>query len=454
MRNVLMHKNKNNVDMLSGPLVGKIIAFAMPIAITSVLQQLFNAADIIVCGKFVGNVALAAVGANAHILNLFVGSFLGLSAGANVLIANYIGAGKIKKIHNVVETSMTFAILFGLTLMILGLLFSKNLLLFLGTPDDIIEPASLYLRILFVGMPFIVVYNFGAAILRSIGDTKRPLILLTITGILNVCLNIFFVVVLKMGVEGVAIATAVSNSISSIAVVVLLIKETSDVKYNIREFIIVKDSFIKIMRIGIPSAIQGMVFSISNLCIQSAINALGTKTIAANTAAFNIECFPYFLLSAFSAACLTFMSQNYGAEKYDRCKIVLKDCLILSTVFSGIVILFIGLFRRQVLSLFTNDKEVIDIAHIRLYIVCMPNFISSIYEILSAGIRVLKHPMLSAIIIMIGSVVFRFIWVLLIVPYNRTYEMILLVYPISWILINVIITIAYIKISKKMLQST
>ena len=451
MRSAVINKSKNSVDMLSGPLVGKLIVFAMPIALTGILQQLFNSADVVICGRFVGNVALAAVGANSHIVNLFVGSFIGLSIGANVLIANYIGAGKIQKIHNVVTTSMTFAVLFGLTLMFIGLIFAKSLLSFLGTPDEIIEPATLYLKILFIGIPFIVVYNFGTAILRSIGDTRRPLIILSITGLLNVVLNVFFVVAFKMGVEGVAIATVIANSISAIVVVFLLTRETSDVKYNIGEFMIVKDSLLKIMVIGIPSAIQGMVFSISNLCVQTAVNSLGTKTIAANTAAFNIESFPYFLLSAFASACLTFMSQNFGAENYDRCRVIVKDCLILAIAFSGSLILIIGMFPRQVLSLFTKDVEVIGIALYRIYIVCIPNWISSVYEILSAGIRVLKHPMISAVIIMLGTVVFRFIWVLLVFPLNRTYAMLLYVYPLSWIIINVIITIAYLRISKAML---
>ena len=452
MRNVFIRKHERTVDMLNGPMLGKIIAFAMPIAITSVLQQLFNSADIVVCGKFVGNVALAAVGANFQIINLFINAFLGLSVGANVMIANYIGAGKTHKIYNVVHTAMTFAIVFGLALMVLGLFFARNILIFLGTPDDILIPSTLYLKIIFIGMPFMVIYNFGAAILRSIGDTKRPLILLTITGMLNVLLNIFFVVVFKMGVEGVAIATVTANAISSITIVIFLVREKSVVKYDFGKFMIVKDSLAKIMRIGIPSAIQGMVFSISNLCVQSAINSLGTSVIAANTAAFNLECFPYFMINAFSSACLTFMSQNYGAEKFDRCRTALKDCLILSVVFSGTLVLLIVIFARNLLSLFTNDQAVIDIAMRRIYIVCAPNWISSFYEVLSAGLRVLKHPMLSAVMIMIGTVVFRFIWIFTVFPLFKTLESILVVYPISWIIIIIPMTIAYIKISNKMLR--
>ena len=452
MRSIVIHKNENKIDMLNGPLFSKLIAFAMPIAITSALQQLFNAADIVVCGRFVGHTALAAVGANSHVINLFINSFLGLSVGANVMIANYIGAGKIQKIYNVVHTAMTFAIVFGLCIAVLGLFFSRNILIFLGTPDDILIPATLYLRIVLIGMPFMVVYNFGAAILRSIGDTKRPLILLTITGVLNVILNIIFVVIFRFGVEGVALATTISSSISSIAVVIFLVREKSVVKYTFGKFLIVKDSLYKILIIGIPSAIQSMGFSISNLCVQSAINSLGTKTIAASTAAFTLECFPYFMMSAFGSACLTFMSQNYGAGKYDRCKLVLKDCLILANVFSILVIIIIGINSRALLSLFTNDAEVIDIALERVYYVCYLNWIASLYEILSAGLRVLRHPVLSAVFITIGTVVFRFIWVLTVFPRYNTLFVILIAYPISWIIINIPMLIAYLKISKTMLN--
>ncbi len=453
MRHIAIHNNSKSIDMLNGPLLTKLVFFAMPIALTSVLQQLFNSADIVVCGRFVGSVALAAVGANAQIINLFINSFLGLSVGANVMIANYIGAGKTHKIYNVVHTAMTFAIIFGLLIAVLGLFFSRSLLVFLGTPEEILEPSTLYLKIVFIGMPFAVIYNFGAAILRSIGDTKRPLILLTITGVLNVVLNIFFVVICKMGVEGVAIATSISTAVSSISVVVLLVKEKSLVKYDFGKFLIVKDSLFKIMRIGIPSAIQGIVFSISNLCVQSAINSLGTKTIAASTAAFNLECFPYFMISAFSAACLTFMSQNYGALKFDRCRLVLRECLALSLFFSGLLIALMVIYARVLLGLYTNDPEVIEIAMSRMYIVCLPNLISSFYEILSAGLRVLKHPMLSAIIIVVGTVVFRFIWILTVFPYHRSFETILYAYPISWIIINVLMVIAYVRVSNKMLKA-
>ena len=347
---------------------------------------------------------------------------------------------------------MTFAVIFGLVLMTLGLFFSRNILIFLGTPEEILVPSILYLRIIFIGMPFMVIYNFGAAILRSIGDTKRPLILLAITGVLNVILNIFFVVAFKMGVAGVALATIISSAISAIAVVVILTKEKNDVRYYPSKFMIVKDSLYKIMIIGIPSAVQGVVFSISNLCVQTAINSLGTKTIAASTAAFNLECFPYFMISAFASACLTFMSQNYGAEKFDRSRAVVKDCLILSVISSGIIIGLIVAFAKQFLGLYTTDAEVIEIAMTRIMTVCSLNWISSFYEVLSAALRVMRHPILPAVMVLIGTVVFRFIWILTVFPYFKTFFMIVVAYPISWMIINIPMTIAYFRVSKEELR--
>lgn len=447
-----MSKSNSKIDMLDGPLALKILMFAMPIAITSSLQQLFNAADIIVCGKFVGSVALAAVGANSQILNLFITAFLGLAVGSNVMIANYIGAGKNEKIYNVVHTSMTFSIVFGLLFMVIGLCFSKKVLLFLGTPDEILIPATLYLRVLFVAMPFLITYNFGAAILRSIGDTKRSLIILTMTGVLNLVLNVIFVVFFQMGVAGVAIATAISNAVSCIVVVVLLAKEQSVVHYDIKKWIIVPDALLKVLRIGIPCAISGMVFSISNLCIQSAINSLGTKTIAANTAALNVESFTFYITTAFSQACLTFMSQNFGAEKFDRCKIIVRDCILLGMIICGTLIVFLEIFANQFLSIFTNDIEVINVAIVRLRIVTALAFIQPIYEVHGSALRVLKHPYIQTVAVIFGIVVFRLIWILTIFPNYSTFQTVCVVYPISWSILIVFMFIAYMIVSRKMLR--
>ena len=438
------------MDILNGSIIQNIILFAIPIFLTSSFQQLFNAADIIVCGKFVGSVALAAVGANTQIINLFLNSFIGLSIGANVMIANYIGAGKKQKIYNVVHTAMTFACIFGALLMIIGLFCSRNILILLGTPDEVLIPATVYLQIIFIATPFIVVYNFGAAILRSIGDTKRPLIILTITGILNLIMNIIFVVVFGLGVMGVAMATAISNVINAVVVVILLIKEKSDIRYNIKKWIIVPDSLMKIMKIGIPSAISGMVFSVSNLCVQSAINSLGTKTIAANTAALNIESFTFFVTTSFSQACITILSQNYGAKQYNRCKKIVRACIVLGVLFCGLVVMTIAIFMNQFLFIFTNDLEVIEIARTRLMIVTAPSFIQPIYETHGSALRVLRHPYIQTVAVIFGIIVFRLLWIFTIFRIYPTYETVCIVYPISWMILIVFMFIAYRIISKKM----
>lgn len=446
-------KIEKSYNLLEGPLVPAIMMFAIPMILTSSLQQLFNAADIVVCGKFVGSIALAAVGANSQIVNLFVNSFLGLSVGTNVMIANYIGAGKKEKIHNVVQTSMTFAYIFGIALMIIGLMISRNILMFLGTPEEILVPATTYLRILFIGIPFVVVYNFGAAVLRSIGDTKRPLFILFLTGILNIVLNVIFVVKFKLGVTGVAIATAVSNAVSSIVVVILLIQERSEVRYNLKELIIVKDSLIKIMRIGIPSAISGMVFSISNLCVQSAINSLGTNTIAANTAALNIESFPIYVSNSFSQACITILSQNFGAEKFDRCKKIVNLCILLGMSICLVLSVLIKTFDFLVLSIFTNEQEVMDIAKIRINIVTIPTFIQVIYDTYGAALRALKHPYLQTVAVFFGIIVFRLLWIFFVFPFHRSFVTVCAVYPISWIILIIFLFFAYRKIAPQMLRN-
>ena len=291
-----METKTKEMNMLSGGLIKNLILFALPLAITSSLQQLFNAADIIVCGRFVGATALAAVGTNSPILNLFINAFLGLSVGANVLIAHYIGAEKNDRIYKVVHTAMTFAVIVGVVFSIFAMLFAKNILLMLSTPENVLPQALSYLTIIIFAFPFMSVYNFGAAILRSKGDTKSPLIILICTGILNVILNIFFVVCFGIGVAGVAYATTISNIVSAIAVVILLMKDKSDVHYDIKVWMLDKNMLYKIARVGVPSAIQGIVFSLSNISVQGAVNTLGTNIIAGNTAATNFEIFPYYII--------------------------------------------------------------------------------------------------------------------------------------------------------------
>lgn len=444
---------ENKIDMLNGSISDKLIVFAVPLALTASLQQLFNAADIIVCGRFVGSMALAAVGANAQIINLFVNSFLGLSIGANVLIANYIGAEKHEKIERSVQTSMTFAAIFGIVLFILGMFFSKTLLVFLGTPEEILEEANKYLRIIFCGLPFLVMYNFGAALLRTIGDTKRPLIILSISGFINVILNIVLVVSYGMGVSGVAIATAASNVIACAIVIYLLVKEKSVIKYDITKWYINPDALKKIMIIGIPSAIQGMTFSLSNLAVQTAINSLGATTVAANAAAINFEIFPLYMFQAFGNACVTFMSQNIGAENFERCKRIHKNCILLGMLFSGVITLFFQIFSKEIISIFTTDREVIDIAMIRIKVVGIFAWLQTYYDSSGAGLRAMKHPFVPTIIVIFGAVIFRIFWRFTVFPIYNNYMSIAVVYPLSWLIITIFMAFAYNHVAKKFLKS-
>lgn len=444
---------ENKIDMINGSLVDKLIIYAIPLALTASLQQLFNAADIIVCGRFVGRLALAAVGANAQIINLFVNSFLGLSIGANVLIANYIGAEKHEKINRSVQTSMTFSVIFGVTLFILGMFFSKKLLVFLGTPEDILYEANKYLRIIFCGIPFLVIYNFGAAILRTIGDTKRPLIILTFSGIINVILNIILVVKFNLGVSGVAIATAFSNVIASAIVIYILVNEKSVIRYDITKWYINFDAFRKIMIIGIPSAIQGMTFSLSNLAVQTAINSLGAATVAANAAAVNFEIFPLYAFQAFGNACVTFMSQNLGAENFERCKKIHRNCILLGMLFSGIITLIFQVFSNQIISIFTTDREVIEIAMIRIRVVGIFAWLQTYYDSSGAGLRAMRHPFVPAIIVIFGAVVFRIFWRYTVFPIYNNYMSIAVVYPLSWLIITILMAICYNYVAKKSLKT-
>lgn len=442
-------QNKNSINMLEGTLIDKLIVFALPLAFTSILQQMFNVCDIIVCGRFVGSLALAAVGANSQIINLFVNSFVGLSVGVSVLIANYIGAKKYEKVHNVIQTSITFALNFGIFLFILGFILSRNILSFLGTPTEIYESAVLYLKIYFIGIPFFSVYNFGAAILRSIGDTKRPLFILTFSGILNIILNVILVVFFNLGVAGVAIATSFSNFISCVVVIIILIREKGIIHYNINEWYIVSDSLKKFLLIGIPSSVQGMVFSLSNLCVQTAVNSLGANTVAANAAAINFEIFPLYIFSSFGNACGTFVSQNFGAMKFDRCIRVRRDCILLGALFSGILTFFLQVFAGEIIKLFTVDEKVIEIAMVRIHIAGVFAWTQVIYDTTAAALRSIKHPVLPSVMIIIGTVVFRVIWILEFFPTHKSYHTIALTYPLSWVLINVAMLITYYIISRK-----
>lgn len=440
--------NRKSIDMLNGPIWSKLPIFALPVAATAMLEQLFNASDIAVVGNFAPvseqTVAVAAVGANSSVIGLIVNLFVGIALGANVVIANAIGHGDRKVVQKAVHTSIVTAILGGILVAILGELFAVNLLNSLNVPNDVFPYALLYLRIYLLGMPVILLYNFEAAIFRSIGDTKIPLIALAVSGVLNVILNLFFVIVLNMSVEGVAIATVISNTVSSAILFVRLMRTTSDIKLSPKQLKIDKSSLKRIMRIGLPAGIQSAVFSISNIIIQSAINTLGTVVMAASSAAFNLEIFAYYVINSFSQACTTFVGQNYGAGKIKRCKKTLALSLLEDAIATATTIVIILLAGRFLLSIFNSDSKVIEIGYTRLIIIFSAYGFSMLYEVMSGYLRGFGISLTPAILTTLGVCGTRITWIYTVFPKSQTFETIMIVYPISLSITAVLISVALI----------
>lgn len=436
-------KSKQAMDLVHGSLWDKILMFALPLAASSILQQLFNSADVAVVGQFAGSQALAAVGSNGAVINLLVNIFVGLSVGANVIIARCLGEGNKKKVERAVHSSITIAIISGIFLMLLGIVITRPILMLMSTPDDIINLATLYLRIYFLGMPFMMVYNFGAAILRSRGDTKRPFICLLVSGMVNVVLNLFFVIVCKLSVAGVGIATVTSNIISSAMVVRFLMKEDSEIKLSFKKLGIDVRILKEIARIGLPAGLQGMVFSFSNICIQSALNTLGSDTVAGSAAALNFEYFTYFLLNAFTQACVTFTGQNYGAGEYERCHCVTRLCLLMgftaSTAFS-VACYFAG---GKLLYFYTSEPAVIEIGLVRMKYCLLMQFLSVCMDIFSGSLRGLGYSMIPALISLASSCGFRLLWVYTVFPKSPAFSTLMVSYPASWIIGSCGMVIAY-----------
>lgn len=387
-------------------------------------------------------IAVAAVGANSPIIGLIINLFIGIALGANVVIANAIGQKDKDTIHKAVHTSITMSIIAGIIVTIIGELFIDNLLKSLNVPSDVFQYALLYIRIYLLGMPAILLYNFESAIFRSIGDTKVPLKALALSGIINVLLNLFFVVVLKMTVNGVAIATVISNIISSAILFVKLLKIDKSIQLNVKDLKIYKHSFSKIMKIGLPAGIQSAVFSIANIVIQSAINSLGTIVIAASSAAFNIEIFAYYVLNSFSQACTTFVGQNYGAGNIKRCKKTLIICIIEDAIASATTILLVLISGKALLSIFNNDPQVIKVGYTRLLIIFSAYAFSMLYENMSGYLRGFGISFVPAILTIIGVCVVRIIWIYTVFPTKKTFETIMLAYPLSLSITAILIFIA------------
>lgn len=449
-----MVREKKSMDMLSGPLWNKILMFALPLAASSMLQQLFNSADIAVVGQFAGSRALAAVGSNGPIINLLVNIFVGLSVGANVVISRFIGQGREKQVKEGVHTAVCTAIVSGIFLLILGVSVTKPMLVLMSAPDDIIDLAALYLKIYFLGMPFIMIYNFGSAILRSRGDTKRPFICLVISGVVNVLLNLFFVIVCKLSVAGVGIATLVSNIISASLILYFLTHEKGLLRLNFKKLRINTKILKEIAKIGIPAGVQGMVFSLSNICIQSAVNSLGSDVVAGCAAAVNLECFVFFLINAFSQANVTFISQNYGARNEKRCTRTMALCLGMGLLSAALMSGLFILFGRTLLHIYTNEPAVIDIAYSRLRFVVTFQIINAVIDITSGSMRGLGYSAVPALISVAGVCGLRLVWVYTVFAVHHDFITLMAAYPVSWIVTAAAILISYFILRKRAFKKT
>ena len=417
--------------MMTGSLWDKILFFALPLAATGILQQLFNAADIAVIGRCAGSDAMAAVGANTPVIGLIVNTFIGISLGTNVVIANAVGRKDDDTISKTIHTSVFIAIVTGIALTVFGELFAHRILYLQNVPEEVLPMAVLYFKVYMGGVPVILLYNFLSAIFRGVGNTKTPLAALTLSGVINVLLNLFFVLVLGMTVDGVALATVISNAISSVILIIILIRSDGALHLDISKIRPDGKILTRILNIGIPAGIQSAVFCSANMIIQSAINSLGAIVMAASSAALSIEAFAYNVMNSFSQACTAFVGQNYGAGKISRCKktilLSFAECLVFTASAIGVILLF----GHKILSLFNPDPEVIETGYSRLIIMFMSYFFSMSYEIMSGYMRGFGISAPPAVLTIIGICSVRIFWIYVIFPQNRTFTNILTAYPVS-----------------------
>ena len=427
-------EGKKQLDMLHGSIWNKIPRFALPVAATAILEQLFNASDVAVVGNFTGadrTIAVAAVGANSPIIGLVVNLFIGIALGTNVVIANAVGHGNKEDVSKAVHTSVLLALLGGFLVACAGELLAASILGLLNVPDDVFPLALLYLRIYLAGMPVILLYNFEAAIFRSVGETKIPLIALATSGILNVLLNLFFVAILHMTVNGVAIATVISNGVSSVLLYRRLRQTTQDIHLEPKQLRIDRGLLKRILRIGLPAGIQSAVFAISNIVIQSAINSLGTVVMAASSAAYNIEIITYDILNSFSQACTTFVGQNFGAGELRRCKKTLLLCIVEGIAALAVAITAILFYGKSLLAIFNNDPEVVSTGYIRLIMVMLSHSFSLLYEVMSGYLRGFGISLVPALLTTLGVCGIRIGWIQFVFPHSRTFQTIMTGYPVS-----------------------
>ncbi|MBQ2616417.1 MAG: MATE family efflux transporter [Synergistaceae bacterium] len=450
MAQLRLHNHSNNIDMLHGPLLGKILIFALPLAASMMLQQLFNSADVAVVGRFDSPQAMAAVGSNGAAINLMVNLFVGLSIGANVVVARCIGRNETGKIHDAIHTSISLALISGVLLLTWGVLIAKPILTLMNTPEDIIDLAVVYFRIYFLGMPFIMLYNFGSAILRSKGDSKRPLWSLGLGGVINVILNLIFVIGLKLSVVGVALATVISNVVSSLMIMYYLMTEDEPFRFRVGDLSFKREHFIQILKIGLPAGIQGSLFSISNMTIQTAINSLGSYASAGSAAALNFDFLTYYVVAAFTQAAVTFTSQNFGAGDYGRCKRVFSLTMSMGVLLTGAVCLACAVWKTEVLSLYTVNPEVLRYAEVRMIHAVAFLWMCNIYEVSGGCLRGMGYSMLPSVLVLLGCCVLRIVWVYTVFAWENDFAVLMNVYPVSWTITGIATMIAYWYVRRKL----
>lgn len=448
-----MKNNKYEIDMCNGTLMDKLISFSLPLMLSGILQLLFNAVDIIVVGRFTGSQALAAVGSTTALINIFTNLFIGISLGANVLAARFYASGKEKEMSETVHTSITLALISGLVMALAGVLLARFALNLMGTPNDVIDQSVLYMRIYFLGMPFFMLYNYGAAILRAVGDTKRPLFFLVISGMTNAVLNLVLVIVFHMGVAGVAIGTIVSQLISSILVLRCLY--TSNTSYRLYfSKLGIKTQYLKqIFQVGIPAGIQSTVINLSNALLQSSVNSFGSVAMAGYTAANNIFGFLYMSVNAVTQSCMSFTSQNYGVKELKRMDRILLDCMILSVG----VALTLGcgayFFGPELLKIYTSDADVIRCGVEVLAFTTVPYFCCGIMDLLPGALRGMGYSGVPMILSIIGTVGTRIVWIFGLFPAHRSLSFLFISYPVSWILTILMQAVCFCFVRKHVHQS-
>lgn len=420
------------IDMINGPLFGKIVLYTLPLIAAGILQLLFNTADMVVVGRYAGSNALGAVGATASLINLLINVFMGLSVGANVAIAHYYGAGRFEELSRSMHTAISLSIICGCILLVIGQLFSEPMLILMGTPKDILPLSVSYMKIYFCGMPVMLLYNFGAAILRAVGDTKRPLYYLSLAGVINVILNLIFVIRFSMGVRGVAWATNISQAVSAVLIIRCLIKNEGPCRLSLSKLCLDKKETSRIAKVGLPAGFQGAIFSISNVLIQSSVNSFGAIAVAGNTATCNLEGFVYNSMNSFHQTAISFTGQNMGAKNMKRVQRVLLICLLCVTA-TGLGMGLIGFaFGSELLGIYSTDPAVIAFGLRRMAIIFPTYFLCGVMDVMVGSLRGMGFSIMPMTVSLLGACVFRIIWIMTVFAINHTPEFLYVSYPISW----------------------